>query len=128
VHGNSYGAKDLLAVKAFPRRGGCALTNQVSTLDATVIQRLAEPVRARREDDARRAGEGETWFGGMTRNPWNLKQGQRFVRRVPLPARRRDCSPLGSLRDAGSMFRRATAAADGLAPNVWPVSRVGAMA
>jgi len=78
-------AKDLLASKAFARRGDCALHDQVFDSDATVIQRLA---------DAGAVLVAKTTLGelamadvvcGMTRNPWNLKQGSSGSSPVPLP-------------------------------------------
>lgn len=77
LHGIPYAAKDLLAVKGVRTTWGAApYTNQVFDYDATVIKRL---------DDAGAVlvakttlGElamGDVWFGGLTRNPWNLKQG-----------------------------------------------------
>jgi Asp-tRNA(Asn)/Glu-tRNA(Gln) amidotransferase A subunit family amidase len=77
LHGIPYGAKDLLAVKGAPTTwGSVPYKNQTLDETATVIQRL---------DDAGAVliakltlGElawGDVWFGGMTRNPWNLEEG-----------------------------------------------------
>jgi Asp-tRNA(Asn)/Glu-tRNA(Gln) amidotransferase A subunit family amidase len=77
LHGIPYGAKDLLAVKGIPTTWGAVpYTNQVFDFDATVIKRLeaAGAVLVAKTTLGELAG-GETWFGGMTRNPWNLKQG-----------------------------------------------------
>src|ERR1043166_7014768 len=77
LHGIPYGAKDLLAVKGVPTTWGAApYTNQVFDFDATVIKRLEDAgavlvVKTTLGELAM----GETWFGGRTRNPWNLKQG-----------------------------------------------------
>lgn len=77
LHGIPYGAKDLLATRGIRTTWGAApYTNQMFVTDATVIQRLA---RAGAVLVAKTTlGElamGEVWFGGMTRNPWNLEQG-----------------------------------------------------
>jgi Asp-tRNA(Asn)/Glu-tRNA(Gln) amidotransferase A subunit family amidase len=77
LHGIPYGAKDLLAVKGIPTTWGAApYTNQVFDFDATVVQRLerAGAVLVAKTTMGELAA-GETWFGGMTRNPWDLKQG-----------------------------------------------------
>jgi Asp-tRNA(Asn)/Glu-tRNA(Gln) amidotransferase A subunit family amidase len=77
LHGIPYGAKDLLATKGIPTTWGAApYTNQVFDFDATVIKRLEEAgavlvAKTTLGDLAM----GETWFGGRTRNPWNLEQG-----------------------------------------------------
>ncbi|HEY5915123.1 MAG TPA: amidase [Verrucomicrobiae bacterium] len=77
LHGIPYAAKDLLAVKGIPTTWGAApYTNQVFAEDATVIQRLesAGAVLVAKTTLGELA-MGETWFGGMTRNPWDPKQG-----------------------------------------------------
>ena len=77
LHGIPYGAKDLLAVKGLPTTWGAApYTNQVFDFDATVIKRLeAAGAVLVAKTTLGELAMGETWFGGMTRNPWNLKQG-----------------------------------------------------
>jgi Asp-tRNA(Asn)/Glu-tRNA(Gln) amidotransferase A subunit family amidase len=77
LHGIPYGAKDLLAVKGIPTTWGAApYTNQVFNFDATVIKRLedAGAVLVAKTTMGELA-MGETWFGGMTRNPWKLDEG-----------------------------------------------------
>jgi Asp-tRNA(Asn)/Glu-tRNA(Gln) amidotransferase A subunit family amidase len=77
LHGLPYGAKDLLATKGIPTTWGAApYTNQLFEFDATVIKRLEKAGAVLVAKTA--LGElamGETWFGGRTRNPWNLEQG-----------------------------------------------------
>jgi Asp-tRNA(Asn)/Glu-tRNA(Gln) amidotransferase A subunit family amidase len=77
LHGIPYGAKDLLAVRGLPTTWGAApYTNQVFDFDATVVRRLeaAGAVLVAKTTLGELAA-GETWFGGKTRNPWDLKQG-----------------------------------------------------
>lgn len=77
LHGIPYGAKDLLAVKGVPTTWGAApYTNQVFDFNATVINRLEEAgaVLVAKTSLGELAMDN-TWFGGVTRNPWNLKQG-----------------------------------------------------
>ena len=77
LHGIPYGAKDLLATRGIPTTWGAApYTNQVFDFDATVIKRLDEAGAVLiAKTTLGELAMGETWYGGMTRNPWNLKQG-----------------------------------------------------
>jgi len=77
LHGIPYGAKDLLTVKGIPTTWGAApYTNQVFDFDATVIKRLEEAGAVLvAKTTLGELAMGETWYGGKTLNPWNLKQG-----------------------------------------------------
>ncbi len=77
LHGIPYAAKDLLAVKGIRTTWGTAqYTNQMFDFDATVIQRLeAAGAVLVAKTTLGELAMGDVWFGGMTRNPWNLKQG-----------------------------------------------------
>src|SRR5204863_1166522 len=77
LHGIPYGAKDLLAVKDIRTTWGAPpYTNQVFDSDATVIKRLEEAGAVLvAKTTLGELAMGETWFGGRTRNPWNLQQG-----------------------------------------------------
>ncbi len=77
LHGIPYGAKDLFAAAGAPTTWGAApYTNQVFSTDATIIRRLREAGAVLvAKTTLGELAMGETWFGGMTRNPWNLKQG-----------------------------------------------------
>lgn len=77
LHGLPYGAKDLLATKGIPTTWGAPpYTNQIFDEDATVIKKLrdAGSILVCKTSMGELA-MGETWFGGKTRNPWDLKQG-----------------------------------------------------
>ena len=77
LHGIPYGAKDLLAVKgAKTTWGSVPYKDQVIDDTATVVQRLdgAGAVLVAKLTLGELAW-GDVWFGGMTRNPWNLEQG-----------------------------------------------------
>ena len=77
LHGIPYGAKDLFSARGIPTTWGAApYTNQVFDFDATVIKRLEQAGAVLvAKTTLGELAMGETWFGGMTRNPWNLKQG-----------------------------------------------------
>ena len=77
LHGIPYGAKDLLAVPGHPTTWGAApYRDQVIADTATVVAKLEEAgavLVAKLTLGA--LAWGDVWFGGMTRNPWNLEQG-----------------------------------------------------
>lgn len=77
LHGIPYGAKDLLAAKGYKTTwGSVPFKDQVIDEDATVIKKLeaAGAVLVAKLTLGELAW-GEVWFGGKTRNPWNLEQG-----------------------------------------------------
>ena len=77
LHGVPWGAKDLLAVKGYPTTWGAAgFEQQHIDTDATVVQRLdaAGAVLVAKLSMGALA-QGDLWFGGRTRNPWNSRQG-----------------------------------------------------
>ena len=77
LHGLPWGAKDLLAVKGYRTTWGAGgFENQTIDEDATVVQRLdaAGAVLVAKLTLGALA-QGDKWFGGMTRNPWNTAQG-----------------------------------------------------
>src|SRR6202048_533601 len=77
LHGLPWGAKDLLAVKGYRTTWGAAgFETQTIDEDAAVVQRLdaAGAVLVAKLTLGALA-EGDVWFGGKTRNPWNPKQG-----------------------------------------------------
>jgi hypothetical protein len=77
LHGIPWGAKDLLAVKGYPTTWGAgSFEQQRFDEDATVVQRLdaAGAVLVAKLTLGALA-MGDKWFGGMTRNPWNLERG-----------------------------------------------------
>ena len=77
LHGIPWGAKDLLATEGFRTTWGAApYREQVIGEDATVVRRLEEAgavLVAKLTLGA--LAQGDYWYGGRTRNPWNLEQG-----------------------------------------------------
>jgi Asp-tRNA(Asn)/Glu-tRNA(Gln) amidotransferase A subunit family amidase len=77
LHGIPYGAKDLLAVQGYPTTWGAEpYRDQTFDETATVIRKLDEAgavLVAKLTLGA--LAWGDVWFGGMTRNPWDLEQG-----------------------------------------------------
>ena len=77
LHGIPWGAKDLLATRDYPTTWGATpWRDQMLDFDATVVQRLeaAGAVLVAKLTLGALAN-GDVWFGGMTRNPWNLEEG-----------------------------------------------------
>jgi len=77
LHGVPYGAKDLVAAKGYKTTwGSVPYKDQVIDENATVIQRLeqAGAVLVAKMTVGELAW-GDVWFGGKTRNPWNLEEG-----------------------------------------------------
>ncbi len=77
LHGIPYGAKDLFAVKGYKTTWGAEpYKDQVFDRDATVIGKLEDAgavLVAKLTLGA--LAWGDVWYGGKTRNPWNIEQG-----------------------------------------------------
>ena len=77
LHGIPYGAKDLLAVEGTKTTwGAMPYKDQVIDQTATVVQKLEQAgavLVAKLTLGA--LAWGDVWYGGKTRNPWNLEQG-----------------------------------------------------
>ncbi|MFL5806910.1 MAG: amidase [Roseiflexaceae bacterium] len=77
LHGLPWGAKDLLATRGIRTTWGAApFAEQVPNEDATVVERLAAAgtVLAAKLTLGELAW-GDVWFGGQTKNPWNIAEG-----------------------------------------------------
>lgn len=77
LHGVPWGAKDLIAYPGYPTTWGVPQNReQVLDFKATVAARLEEAgavLVAKLSLGA--LAQGDRWFGGQTRNPWNPRQG-----------------------------------------------------
>lgn len=77
LHGIPWGAKDLLSTKGIRTTwGALPYRDQIPDEDATVVERLEEAgavLVAKLTMGA--LAMGDVWYGGKTRNPWNLEQG-----------------------------------------------------
>ncbi len=77
LHGIPYGIKDLFAVPGYKTTWGAEpYQNQVIDEKAEVVRRLEEAgavLIAKLTSGA--LARGDVWFGGKTKNPWDLKQG-----------------------------------------------------
>jgi len=132
LHGIPYGAKDLLATKDIRTTWGAApYTNQVFNSDATVIKRLEDAGAVLiAKTTLGELAMGETWYGGMTRNPWNLKEGSSGSSAGTCAATSAGLIPFGiGTETLGSIVSPCDrCGVTGLRPSYGRVSRTGAMA
>lgn len=77
LHGIPYGIKDLLAVKGTKTTwGAMPFKDQEIAQTATVVQKLNEAGGVLIGKFTLGAlAMGDVWYGGVTKNPWNLEQG-----------------------------------------------------
>src|SRR5215470_3855585 len=132
LHCLPWGAKDLLAVKGYHTTWGAGgFQEQRLEEDATVVQRLdaAGAVLVAKLTLGALA-QGDKWFGGMTRNPWNPKQGSSGSSAGSSSATAAGCVAfaIGS-ETLGSISSPSTrCGTTGLRPTFGLVPRTGAMA
>jgi Asp-tRNA(Asn)/Glu-tRNA(Gln) amidotransferase A subunit family amidase len=77
LHGIPYGIKDLFATKGIRTTWGAKpYENEIASDDATAVERLrdAGAVLVAKLSTGELA-YGDVWFGGRTRNPWNVERG-----------------------------------------------------
>ena len=132
LHGVPWGAKDLLAVKGHPTTWGAGgFEKQVIEEDAAVVKRLDEAgavLVAKLTLGA--LANGDHWFGGITRNPWDPRQGSSGSSAGPASATAAGCVAfsIGS-ETLGSISSPSTrCGCTGLRPTFGFVPRTGAMA
>ena len=77
LHGIPYGIKDLFTLEGYKTTwGAMAYKDQMPTNTATVIHKLEEAGAVLLVKLTLGAlAMGDVWYGGKTRNPWNLEQG-----------------------------------------------------
>jgi Asp-tRNA(Asn)/Glu-tRNA(Gln) amidotransferase A subunit family amidase len=132
LHGLPWGAKDLLAVKGYRTTWGAGgFETQMIDEDATVVQRLdAAGAILVAKLTLGALAQGDKWFGGQTRNPWNPKQGSSGSSAGPASATAAGCVAfsIGS-ETLGSISSPSTrCGTTGLRPTFGRVPRTGAMA
>ncbi len=132
LHGLPWGAKDLLAVKGYRTTWGAGgFEEQQINEHATVVQRLdAAGAVLIAKLTLGALAQGDKWFGGMTRNPWNTKQGSSGSSAGSASATAAGCVAfaIGS-ETLGSISSPSTrCGTTGLRPTFGLVPRTGAMA
>jgi Asp-tRNA(Asn)/Glu-tRNA(Gln) amidotransferase A subunit family amidase len=132
LHGLPWGAKDLLAVKGYRTTWGAGgFEDQVIDADATVVQRLDEAgavLIAKLTLGA--LAQGDHWFGGITRNPWNPEQGSSGSSAGSSSASAAGCVAFAiGTETLGSISSPSTrCGCTGLRPTFGMIPRTGAMA
>lgn len=132
LHGIPFGAKDLLAVPGYPTTWGSPIyREQVLPETATVVERLdAAGAILVAKLTLGEFAQGDVWFGGTTKNPWNLAQGSSGSSAGSASATSAGLVPfaIGS-ETLGSIVSPCTRCGiTGLRPTFGRVSRHGAMA
>jgi Asp-tRNA(Asn)/Glu-tRNA(Gln) amidotransferase A subunit family amidase len=132
LHGIPWAAKDLLAVKGYPTTWGAGgFEKQSFDVDATVVERLdAAGAVLIAKLSLGALAMGDKWFGGRTRNPWNLDQGSSGSSAGSASAVAAGCVgfAIGS-ETLGSISSPSTrCGVTGLRPTFGLVPRTGAMA
>lgn len=132
LHGIPYTLKDLLAVKNYKTTWGAApYKNQYINKNSTVYKRLKEAGAVLIAKTSLGAlAMGDVWFGGKTRNPWNLEQGSSGSSAGPAAVTAAGLAPFSIGTETwGSIVSPSTrTGVTGLRPTYGRVSRYGAMA
>lgn len=132
LHGIPWGAKDLLAVKDYPTTwGAMPFKEQMIDTNATVVERLEEAgavLVAKLTMGA--LAFGDVWFGGVTKNPWNIELGSGGSSAGPGSATAAGLVGFSiGTETLGSIVNPSTRCGlSGLRPTFGRVSRYGAMA
>jgi Asp-tRNA(Asn)/Glu-tRNA(Gln) amidotransferase A subunit family amidase len=132
LHGIPYGLKDLFAVKGTKTTWGAApYQNQVINEDAYVYTRLKEAGAVLVAKFTLGAlAMGDYWYGGRTKNPWNLQYGSSGSSAGSASATVAGLVPfaIGTETWGSIVSPSTTCGATGLRPTFGSISRSGAMA
>ena len=132
LHGIPYGLKDLFAVKGTKTTWGAApYKNQTIEEDACVFTKLKEAGAILIAKFTLGAlAMGDYWYGGRTKNPWNLKRGSSGSSAGSAAATIAGLVPFAIGTETwGSIISPSTnCGATGLRPTFGSTSRTGAMA
>ena len=131
LHGIPWGAKDVLATRGYPTTWGAALyKDRVIDQDATVVRRLEEAgaILVAKLSTGELAYD-DVWFGGQTKNPWNLDEGSGGSSAGPAAATAAGLVgfALGTETGGSIVEPAARCGVVGLRPTFGRVSRHGAM-
>jgi len=132
LHGIPYGLKDLFAVKGTATTWGAApYKTQTIETDAYVYTRLREAGAVLIAKFTLGAlAMGDYWYGGRTKNPWNLTQGSSGSSAGSASATVAGLVPfaIGTETWGSIVSPSSTCGATGLRPTFGSISRSGAMA
>jgi len=132
LHGIPYGIKDLFAVDGYKTTWGAApYKDQVIRKDATVVKKLDEAgAILLAKFSLGSLAMDDVWFGGLTRNPWDLNQGSSGSSAGSAAATSAGLVPFAIGTETwGSIVSPSTrCGVTGLRPTYGRVSRTGGMA
>jgi Asp-tRNA(Asn)/Glu-tRNA(Gln) amidotransferase A subunit family amidase len=132
LHGIPYGIKDLFAVEGYKTTWGAApYKDQVRNGNATVVKKLDEAgAILLAKFSLGSLAMDDVWFGGLTRNPWDLNQGSSGSSAGSASATSAGLIPFAIGTETwGSIVSPSTrCGVTGLRPTYGRVSRAGAMA
>ena len=131
LHGIPYGVKDLFSVKGYKTTWGAEpFKDRIIDMDATVVKKLEQAGAVLLAKlSTGRMGNGDHWFGGTTKNPWNPEYSSGGSSAGPASATAAGCAAFAIGTEAnGSMLYPCTeCGVTGLRPTFGRVSRYGVM-
>ena len=132
LHGIPWGAKDIITVKGYKTTWGSdAYKDQMLDNEASVVEMLrdAGAVLIAKLTTGELA-QGDHWFGGITKNPWNLAEGSSGSSAGPASATAAGCVAfgIGSETSGSILSPSARCGITGLRPTFGRISRYGVMA
>jgi Asp-tRNA(Asn)/Glu-tRNA(Gln) amidotransferase A subunit family amidase len=132
LHGIPWGAKDIIAVKGYRTTWGSPpLKDQLLDYDASVVEQLREAgaVLIAKLTTGELA-QGDQWFGGQTRSPWDPAVGASGSSAGPSSATAAGCVAfgIGSETSGSILSPAARCGIASLRPTFGRVSRYGVMA
>jgi Asp-tRNA(Asn)/Glu-tRNA(Gln) amidotransferase A subunit family amidase len=132
LHGIPWGAKDIIAVKGYKTTWGSnAYKDQMIEEDASVVTMLRDAGAVLLAKLASgELAQGDQWFGGQTKNPWNLEQGSSGSSAGPGSATAAGCCAfaIGTETSGSILSPSGRCGVTGLRPTFGRVSRHGVMA
>lgn len=132
LHGIPYGIKDLFATKKYKTTWGATpYKDQVLDYNATVVERLeASGAVLVAKLSMGSLAWGDQWFGGKTRNPWDMESGSSGSSAGSAAAVSAGLLPfaIGTETYGSIVSPSAVCGVTGLRPTFGRVSRYGAMA
>ena len=132
LHGIPFGAKDLLAQKDYKTTfGATPYKDQQFNIDATVISKLeAAGAILIAKTSLGELAMDDVWFGGKTKNPWDISRGSSGSSAGSASAVSAGCLPfaIGSETLGSIVSPSAECGTTGLRPSFGRISKYGAMA
>jgi Asp-tRNA(Asn)/Glu-tRNA(Gln) amidotransferase A subunit family amidase len=132
LHGIPWGAKDIITVKDFKTTWGSdAYKDQMLDNEASVVEMLrdAGAVLLAKLTSGELA-QGDRWFGGQTKNPWNIEEGSSGSSAGPASATAAGLVgfAIGTETSGSILSPSGRCGVTGLRPTFGRVSRYGVMA